>query len=306
MRTTWITVLLLKRNIGSLVLNPPQNLSLLFNQFNSLSEETNLHDDNVDKINNCKYYDAEQVQILKIPKNFHINVCSLNKIFEDLEYLFKSTNINYDIAVISETKTMKILAITKNINFKNYNFEYTPTESTAGGTTLCVGNHLAYVPSHDLKFYKTNELESIFIEFINSKKQNVLVGCIYRHSSMNQNEFNKYHLNNLLGKLVIEKKTVFLLGNFNISFLEYEKHNPANECLDSLSGNMFLPYILVPTRTSSNSKTLIDNIFSNFISNEVIKGNLTATIFDHLPQFLIALDIFCNPQANKTNIFERN
>ena len=73
MRTTYITVLLLKRTT---ILNPSQNLSLLFNQFNSLSDETNFHDDDVDKINNCKYYDAEQVQTLKIPKNsfkmFHI------------------------------------------------------------------------------------------------------------------------------------------------------------------------------------------------------------------------------------------
>ena len=82
-----------EKNIRSLVLNSPQNL---FNQFNSLSDETNLHDDDdddddVDKINNCKYYDLEQVQTLKIPKNslkmFYINACSLiNKIFEDLEY----------------------------------------------------------------------------------------------------------------------------------------------------------------------------------------------------------------------------
>ena len=35
-----------EKNIGSLVLNPPPNLSLLFNQFNSISDETNLHDDN--------------------------------------------------------------------------------------------------------------------------------------------------------------------------------------------------------------------------------------------------------------------
>ena len=68
MRTTWITVLLLKKTLD-LVLNPIQNLSFLFNQFNSLSDETNLHNDDVDKINNCKYYDVEQVQILKIPKN---------------------------------------------------------------------------------------------------------------------------------------------------------------------------------------------------------------------------------------------
>ena len=72
-----------------------------------------------------------------------------------------------------------------------------------------------------------------------------------------------------------------------------------------LCHQMFLPYILLPNRISSNSKTLIDNIFSNFISIEVIAGNLTVTISDHLPQFLIATDIFCNTPANKTNIFER-
>ena len=196
-----------EKNIGSLVLNPPQNLSLLFNQFNSLSDETNLHNDDTDKINNCKYYDVEQVQTLKIPKNslkmFHINACSLNKNFDDFQYLLKSTNINYDIIAISETRTMKNLEITQNINLKHYNFEYTPTESTAGGTMLYIANHLAYKPRHDLKIYKTNELESTFIELINSKKQNVLIDCVYRHPSMNQEEFNKYYLNNILEKLAM-------------------------------------------------------------------------------------------------------
>ena len=191
-----------EKNIGSLVLNPPQNLSLLFNQFNSLSDETNLHNDDIDKINNCKYYDVEQVQTLKIPKNslkmFHINACSLNKNFDDLEYLLKSTNINYDIIAISETRIMKNLEITQNINLKTYNFEYTPTESTAGGTTLYIANHLAYKPRYNLKIYKTN-------------KQNVLIGCVYRHPSINQEEFNKYHLDNLLEKLTMEKKRFFFV-----------------------------------------------------------------------------------------------
>ena len=177
-------------------------MSLLFNQLNSLFDETNFYDHDVDKINNCNYYDVEQVQTLKIPKNslkmFHINACFLNKNFEDLEYLLKSTNINYDIIAISETRIMKNLEITKSINLKNYNFEYTPTVSTAGGTMLYIANHLAYKPIHDLKIYKTNEFESTFIELINSKNQNVWIGCIYRYPSMNQEEFNKYYLNNLL------------------------------------------------------------------------------------------------------------
>ena len=61
MRTTWITIFTIEKNIGSLALIPPQNLTLLFNQFNSLPDETNLHDNDVDKTNNCNYYNVEQV-----------------------------------------------------------------------------------------------------------------------------------------------------------------------------------------------------------------------------------------------------
>ena len=64
---------------------------------------------------------------------------------------------------------MKNLEITKNFNLKNHNFEYTPTESTAGGTMLYITNHVAYKPRRDLKIYKTIN-ESTFIELINSKK----------------------------------------------------------------------------------------------------------------------------------------
>ena len=61
MRTTWITIFTIEKNIGSLALIPPQNLTLLFNQFNSLPDETNLRDNDVDKTNNCNYYNVEQV-----------------------------------------------------------------------------------------------------------------------------------------------------------------------------------------------------------------------------------------------------
>ena len=62
---------------------------------------------------------------------------------------------------------------------------------------------------------------------------------------------------------------------------------------------MFLPYIIQPTRVNSNSETIIDNIFSNIISTDIISGNLTATISDHLPQLLIAPEIFRN--SNRQN-----
>ena len=61
--------IIVEKNIGFLVLNPLQRLSLLCNQIRSLSGEANIHDDGVDEINNYKYYDVEEMQTLKIPKN---------------------------------------------------------------------------------------------------------------------------------------------------------------------------------------------------------------------------------------------
>lgn len=69
---------------------------------------------------------------------------------------------------------------------------------------------------------------------------------------------------------------------------------------------MFLPYILQPTRMIYHSKTLIDNIFTNLVSKETIYGNLTSTMLDHLPQFLIIPSIFSNLPISKCNIFEIN
>ena len=69
---------------------------------------------------------------------------------------------------------------------------------------------------------------------------------------------------------------------------------------------MVLPYIIQPTRITSHSKSIIDNIFSNYISQEIISGNLTSTISDHLPQFLIEPLIFPNAPNKISNIVGRN
>ena len=112
---------------------------------------------------------------------------------------------------------------------------------------------------------------------------------------MNINEFSDDYLNELLDKLSKENKTMFFLGDFNINLLNYDIHPPTNEFLDSLSSHYFLPHILQPSRVTTNSRTLIDNIFSIMAVPNIISGNLTASISDHLPQFLVAPNIFLMP-----------
>ena len=194
-------------NSSNLVLKPPPNLKSLFNQFNNSSQ---IHDfKDPENVVSCKYYNLEEVQTMKIPnkKNylslFHINACSLSK----------NLSANFDIIAISETRILKNTKIVKNINIPNFSYEFTPTESTAGGTLIYIADHLAYQKRNDLTIYAKNYLESTFIEITNPSKTNIIVGCIYRHPTMDLNEFNYYYLNPLLEKLAKEKKTVFLLGD---------------------------------------------------------------------------------------------
>ena len=55
---------------------------------------------------------------------------------------------------------------------------------------------------------------------------------------------------------------------------------------ESLASNFFKPYILQQTRTTSHTKALIERIFSNIVSHEVISGNITALISNQLPHII--------------------
>ena len=115
------------------------------------------------------------------------------------------------------------------MNFNNYSFEF--TETSAGGTLLYIANHLSYKCRNDLNIYKKNELESTFIEIVNPKKSNIIVGVIYRHPSMDFTDFNCNYLNKLLENTSKEQKSIFLLEDFNVNLLNYNEHNQTNEIL---------------------------------------------------------------------------
>ena len=100
----------------------------------------------------------------KLLSLFHINACSLNKNFDDLQHLLNCTNFFwYSETKISETKITKQVSLSNNLNL-NYCFEFTPTETSTGGTLLYIANHLSNKCNNDLNIYKKNELESTFIE----------------------------------------------------------------------------------------------------------------------------------------------
>ena len=174
-------------------MKPSSNLELLVNQFNNATPENG---NNPEKIASSKYYDIDKIHSIEIShKNkplllFHINECSLSKNFDDLQHLLSCTKKLFDIIAASETRITENLSLLNNLNLNNYSFEFTPTDTCPGGTLLYIANHLSNKCRNDLNIYKKSELESTFIEIVNPKKSNIIVGVIYRHSSMNLTDFN--------------------------------------------------------------------------------------------------------------------
>ena len=117
---------------------------------------------------------------IEIPHNnkslslFHINACSLNKHFDDLQHLLSCTKRNFDIIAISEKRITKQVSLLNNLNLNNYSFEFTPTETSAGGTLLYIANHLSYKCRNDLNIYKKMNWNLLLLKLLTRENQILL------------------------------------------------------------------------------------------------------------------------------------
>ena len=76
-------------------------------------------------------------------------------------------------------------------------------------------------------------------------------------------------------KLSLENKELYLLGDYNIDLLQTDIDANIDEYYNIISSNFLVTHITLPTRITSTSRTLIDNIFSNnqnFV--HAVSGNL--------------------------------
>ena len=65
------------------------------------------------------------------------------------------------------------------------------------------------------------------------------------------------------------RKSMFICGDFNIDLMKYETHNGTKRFLDCMYGLGLCPLIDRPSRITTHSCTLIDNIFTNQINYEI-------------------------------------
>lgn len=79
-----------------------------------------------------------------------------------------------------------------------------------------------------------------------------------------------------------------MCGDFNIDLLKIDEHIKTKEYINILNSYGLFPTITKPSRVTKDTATLIDNIFTNIISNDNFSGLLVTDISDHFPVFNIS------------------
>ena len=125
----------------------------------------------------------------------HTNISSLTGNGDKLEYTLNQLEFKFDIIAITESWECKTNEHMFNpIILTEYNdYEGQPGSTRNGGCGLYINKDLDYIPRNglDSQFHKVNsEFEMKWIEVIEEKNCNKIIGVIYRHPNNKDIEFN--------------------------------------------------------------------------------------------------------------------
>ena len=285
------------------------NISEVLKTYSSENEDDDITSPNL----NCHYFSPEEFIKLKIDTGksfsiFHLNIHSIQKHISQLRILINMLMLKFDVIAISESKLSKGSDPIVDISLDGYHYPVgTNSEASKGGVLLYLRDNLNFKPRNDLNMYSAKKLESVFVEIINNQSTNTIIGCVYRHPSMDADEFNEFELRPFIQKLANHsEKEVYIAGDFNFDLLNSTTHSASSDFFDVMTSNFLMPSIIIPTKINRSRNSLIDNIFTNQINPDIISGNLSFSISDHLPSFVIIPKHNQHHLPKKHNIYKRD
>ena len=249
---------------------------------------------NLSNLDNCKYYSCQDFDnsLSKNNKNnvniFHNNLNGLECKFDQFHNWITSNSTDLDFIAITETSQHKNNTKFKtNVEIAGYSVYSMPTSSNKGGVAIYTKNKFNVTERPDLDI--TNEhYESIWIEIKNNLSKNIIIASIYRHPHNISDIYNNFleYLDNTLSKLTNENKEIYLCGDFNSDLIKIDEDNNYKFFYELMASYGFTPFILLPTRITDHSATIVDNIFTNNMSNKILSGNIVTDFSDHFSQFI--------------------
>lgn len=126
---------------------------------------------------------------------------------------------------------------------------------------------------------------------------------IYRKPGSNIDKFNSY-MERLFTST--KQKDMYVCGDYNIDLMNPNpNHKATDEFIEVMNSMGLYPTITKPTRVTSSSACLIDNIFTNNMEHKMRSGELMNYISDHLPVFLTSECNYKEKRKSKEIIYKR-
>ena len=173
------------------------------------------------------------------------------------------------------------------VGIENYEFIHSHRKNRqGGGVGLYLASSLDYKIRENLKFENSDTTDYLFVEVNVPRGKNLITGVIYRAPNDNLTNFVK-NFNEVFDRIAKENELCYLMGDFNVNLMIYQTNILTGELLDSMHSHLLSPLINRPTRITSHTATLIDNIITNNIDADSVNGLLLTDISDHLPIFSI-------------------
>ena len=282
-------------------LNDNLSAGILYgNQENSLATILDSIEDteNEIKINyKSPYMDNANLQTFleKNITNFTVlstNIASINAKYDELVLFvenLKQSNLQFSAIIIQESW------LSQNDDVASFKLDdYTcisqeRISSTRGGLMIYLHNSYSY---SNLPIYEKSDIwEGQFIKVSGGYTiSNIILGNIYRpprDSIDNYSTFNN-QFSQILDKLNTFNAEVIIGGDFNINLLDILKRNIVSDYFNVIISHSFHPHIILPTRISRRSATLIDNFLGRNSEKltRASSGILIDKFSDHQPYFI--------------------
>ena len=209
----------------------------------------------------------------------HINTRSLLANLTKLKILLYTLESQFDFIACSETWLNSSNGHL--VNLPGYNFIHQHRDGRGGGVGIFIRDTFQFEVKEQFTKSVHRSHECLTVKLSLPKGDSLIISVVYRSPSYSPGPFLDNYLPEFLTKFA--KRQLILTGDFNLNLLEYNQSSPVSAFLDLLYSHNLLPSISLPTRITLESKTLIDNIFSNLLNKETGSAVLLDDISDHLP-----------------------
>ena len=220
--------------------------------------------------NKCNYADMEMCHNLN-PNNYNLLALQLNirsilthqHELKQLLWILEKKNSKIDVVLLCET------FLTKNtismVNIPGYtHIGNIRTEKKGGGVSILLKEGMSYKRRKDLDVFQEGQTESIFIEILSKNGKKIIIGSMYRLPNSKIEQFSNniidivHKARNTRCRMILE---IVISMDHNIDLLKGMQHMPTHKFIKDISSVNLLPTITCPTQITTQSATLINNIY---------------------------------------------